>query len=46
MHDRQGSASRHEYPGNIIGHDAERRLSSSAILRSDKDQQETKDDHN
>jgi hypothetical protein len=35
----------HEYPSDIIGHDAERRLYSGAILRSDNYQQETKDDH-
>src|SRR5512145_179750 len=44
-HDRQGSVIRHECPGNIIGHDAERRLYRSAILRRDNDRQKTKDDH-
>src|SRR5262245_56448894 len=44
-HDRQGSAIVHEYPGDIISHDAERRLCGSAMLRSNNDQQETEDHH-
>src|SRR5215510_1206212 len=44
-HDRQGSAIVHEYPGNIISHDAERRFYGSAVLRSNNDQQETEDYH-
>src|SRR5919197_3311837 len=44
-HDRQGNAIMHEHPVDIIGHDAERRLCGSAMLRSDNDQQETEDHH-
>src|SRR5262245_30808574 len=45
QHDRQGYAIVHEPPVDIIGHDAERRLRCSAMLRSDNDQQETEDHH-
>src|SRR5919109_2995496 len=44
-HDRQGNAIVHEHPVDIIGHDAERRLCCSVMLRSDNDQQETADHH-
>src|SRR5262245_9803836 len=44
-YDRQGSAIGYEYPGDIISHDAERRLCCSAMLRSNNDQQETEDHH-
>src|ERR671931_1702903 len=44
-HDCQGSAIGHERPVNIIGHDTERRLCCSALLRCNNDQQETEDHH-